>query len=101
MDSSSRSKKNIGWTEAIAAVLAVAFLLQCFLASRVKSPAWDETGDIAAGVSYLLTDKFTVNLQHPPLLKELIGLSTLASGARWPKSLQAQQLLNGDARYQW
>jgi len=77
------------------------FLLQCFLASSVKSPAWDETGDIAAGVSYLLTDKFTVNLQHPPLLKELIGLSTLASGARWPTSPQAQQLLAGDPRFQW
>ena len=79
----------------------LAFLVQCFLASRVKTPAWDETGDIAAGLSYLLTDKFTVNLQHPPLLKELIGLSTLASGARWPKTAAAQQLLAGDARYQW
>jgi Dolichyl-phosphate-mannose-protein mannosyltransferase/SEC-C motif len=101
MDSGSRFTKNIGWADAVAAVLLLAFLLQCFLASRVKSPAWDETGDIAAGVSYLLTDRFTVNLQHPPLLKELIGLSTLASGARWPKSPQAQRLLNGDVRYQW
>jgi len=101
MDSGSRFKKNIGWADVVAAVLLLAFLLQCFLASRVKSPAWDETGDIAAGVSYLLTGSFTVNLQHPPLLKELIGLSTLVSGARWPKSPQAQQLLNGDTRYQW
>ena len=101
MDSGSRFAKNIGWADAAAAVLVGVFLLQCFLASRVKSPGWDETGDIAAGVSYLLTDKFAVNLQHPPLLKELIGLSTLASGARWPKSPQAQALLAGDARYQW
>ena len=101
MDSGSRLKKNIGWIDAIAGVLIFAFLLQCFLASRLKSPAWDETGDIAAGVSYLLTDKFTVNLQHPPLLKELIGVSTLISGAQWPKTPQAQQLLNGASQYQW
>jgi len=82
-------------------VLVVVFLLQCFLSSRVKSPAWDETGDIAAGLSYVLTGKFTVNPQHPPLLKELIGLSTLASGARWPNTPQAQQLLNGASQNQW
>src|SRR5690242_17369114 len=102
MGSGLRFVTKFKWAEScVAVVLVAAFLLQCFLASRLKSPAWDETGDIAAGVSYILTDKFTVNLQHPPLLKELIGLSTLASGASWPKSPQAQQLLNGDVRYQW
>src|SRR5581483_11957963 len=85
----------------LAGVLVLIFLIQCFTASSVKSPAWDETGDIAAGVSYLVTDSFIVNLQHPPLLKELIGLSTLLSGARWPNSPQAQQLLAGDPQYQW
>ena len=84
-----------------AGLLVLVFLIECFTASSVKSPAWDETGDIAAGVSYLLTDKFVVNLQHPPLLKELIGLSTLMSGAHWPSSQAAQQLLAGDVRYQW
>ncbi|HEV3333264.1 MAG TPA: glycosyltransferase family 39 protein [Bryobacteraceae bacterium] len=82
-------------------VLILVFLLECFLSSRVKSPSWDETGDIAAGLSYVLTGQFTVNPQHPPLLKELIGLSTLASGARWPSTPQAQQLLNGVSQYQW
>jgi hypothetical protein len=85
----------------LAGVLVLVFLLQCFLASGAKSPAWDETGDIAAGLSYLLTDKFTVNLQHPPLLKELIALSALASGARWPGSPAAQAVLAGDPRFQW
>src|SRR5437763_15985536 len=85
----------------LAGVLVLAFLVQCFLASRVKSPAWDETRDIAARLSYLLTDKFTVNLQHPPLLQELIGLSPLASGARWPTGGPAPQLLAGDSRFQW
>jgi hypothetical protein len=85
----------------LACVLVVVFIFQCLTASRVKSPAWDETGDIAAGVSYLLTGKFVVNLQHPPLLKELMGLFTLFSGARWPGTPQAQQLLAGDSRFQW
>ena len=84
-----------------AGALLLVFLLECFSSSRIKSPAWDETGDIAAGVSYLLTDRFTVNLQHPPLLKELIGLSTLASGARWPNTPEAQRLLAGDSQFQW
>src|SRR5579883_2766275 len=84
-----------------AAILILFFLIQCFVGSRVKSPMWDETGDIAAGVSYLATDKFTVNLQHPPLLKELIGLSTLMSGAGWPNTPAAQQLLAGNAGLQW
>jgi len=82
-------------------ILILVFLLECFLASRVKSPSWDEPGDIAAGLSYILTGRFTVNLQHPPLLKELIGLSTLVSGARWPRTQQAQLLLSGAGQYQW
>jgi hypothetical protein len=76
-------------------VLILAFLFECFLSSRVKSPSWDEAGDIAASLSYVVTGKITVNLPHPPLLKELIGLFTLASGARWPNTPQAQQLLGG------
>jgi hypothetical protein len=81
--------------------MVLAFLVQCFLTSRIKTPAWDETGDISAGLSYIATDKFTVNLQHPPLLKDLIGLFTWASGARWPGTPAAQALLAGDTRQQW
>jgi len=85
---------------ALAVVLLAAFFLQSFLASRIKSPAWDETGDIAAGLSYWRTGKFTVNLQHPPLLKELSGLFLLATGARWPDTPEAQQLLAGWSQHQ-
>ena len=85
----------------LAAALIIAFLLQCFFASGVKSPAWDETGDIAAGLSYVETGKLTVNPQHPPLLKELSGLSLLASGAHYPDTPQARQLLAGQAQFQW
>src|SRR4051794_27232515 len=81
-------------------VLLSAIFLQSFLASRVKSPAWDEVGGIAAGLSYWRTGKFTVNAQHPPLLKELSGLSMLIGGMRWPDTPEADRLLAGDASLQ-
>src|SRR5664279_1092128 len=55
----------------LAGVLIAIFLAQGFLASAVKSPVFDETGDIAAGLSYVQTGEIRANLQHPPLLKEL------------------------------
>jgi hypothetical protein len=51
-------------------------------ASGLKSPTFDETGDIAAGVSYLQTRSIWLNLQHPPLLKEFSAFPVWASGAR-------------------
>src|SRR4051794_9426392 len=59
----------------LAGLLIAGFSIQGFLASRIKSPAFDETGDIAAGLSYLQTGEVRANLQHPPLLKELAGIS--------------------------
>jgi Dolichyl-phosphate-mannose-protein mannosyltransferase len=53
-------------------------------ACGLKSPTFDETGDIAAGVSYLQNRAVWLNLQHPPLLKELSGLLVWAAGARVP-----------------
>jgi len=69
------------WAPAI--VLAV-FVLQMVSASGLKSPTFDETGDIAAGVSYLQNRSVWLNLQHPPLLKELSALPVWLSGARLP-----------------
>jgi hypothetical protein len=85
----------------LAGVLVLAFLVQTFLASRIKSPAWDETGDIAAGLSYWETGKFTVNPQHPPLVKELSGLAMLAAGIHYPDNPPARQLLQGNRYMQW
>ena len=53
-------------------------------ACGLKSPTFDETGDIAAGVSYLQNRSVWLNLQHPPLLKELSALPVWLSGARLP-----------------
>jgi hypothetical protein len=55
------------------------------LACGLKSPTFDETGDIAAGLSYLQNRSVWLNLQHPPLLKELTAFPVWASGARLPE----------------
>jgi len=86
---------------AVVALLLAAFFAQLFFASRIKSPAWDEPGDIASGVAYVQLGSLAVNPQHPPLLKALSGLSLTLSGARWPDVPQARDLLNGAEQWQW
>jgi hypothetical protein len=76
-----------------AGLLLALFLLHGFLASRVKSAVYDEPGDIAAGLSYLQTGEVRVNPQHPPLLKELAGLSVWLAGIRLPGDQTAERML--------
>src|SRR5450432_4062125 len=89
------------WSFAAAAVLLAIFFLQLFFASRAKSPAWDEPGDIASGVAYIQKGALTVNPQHPPLLKALSGLFLTWAGARWPDTPHARDLINGASEWQW
>jgi hypothetical protein len=63
------------------ALLAV-FALQMIAACGLKSPTFDETGDIAAGLSYLQNRSVVLNLQHPPLIKELSALPVWLAGVR-------------------
>jgi hypothetical protein len=76
-----------------AGVLIATFLAQSFLASAIKSPVFDETGDIAAGLSYVQTGEIRANLQHPPLLKEMAGAALWLAGVRLPASPQVRQML--------
>ena len=86
----------------MAGALIAVFLLQSFFASRIKSPVYDEPAHIAAGLSYIETGEFTANPQHPPLLKEMSGLSLRLAGVRWPKSAEARQLIEGSkAGLEW
>jgi len=85
----------------VAAALILVFMLQCFFASRLKSPTYDEPPHIAAGLSYLETRVFHANLQHPPLLKELSALSLLLAGVRWPQIPEAEALTEGASHPQW
>jgi hypothetical protein len=92
------------WVEGplVAGLLAV-LLAQAFSASRLKSPTFDEPAHIGAGLSYLATGDFKVNLQHPPLLKEIGALPLLLTGARWPvpASVWAEVTTPPQGHFQW
>jgi hypothetical protein len=77
----------------LAGVLIAIFLTQAFLASKNKSPVFDETGDIAAGLSYVQNGEIRANLQHPPLLKEMAGAALWLAGIRLPTSPEVRQML--------
>ena len=78
----------------VAVALAVA-AIQGWQAIRSKSPTFDEPAHIGAGLSYLKTGEFRINLQHPPLLKEIAAVPLLMTGARWPMT-EAQWKEVGD-----
>jgi hypothetical protein len=77
----------------LAGVLIAIFLAQGLLTSAIKSPVFDETGDIAAGLSYVQSSEIRANLQHPPLLKELAGAVLWLGGVRLPDSPEVRQML--------
>jgi hypothetical protein len=66
------------------AALCAAFFLQGLCASRVKSPTNDEPVHIVSGAAYISTGRVVANPQHPPLVKELAGLSLALAGIRLP-----------------
>ena len=49
-----------------------------------KSVTFDEPAHIGAGFSYLVKREFRLNLQHPPLVKELAAVPLWLGGIRWP-----------------
>jgi len=89
----------------IAVALALIFFSVALSESLVKSPASDEPPHIASGLSYVATGIFRGNPQHPPLLKELSGLSLLLGGIRWPRTPETDFFLHGDvpkgAQLEW
>jgi Dolichyl-phosphate-mannose-protein mannosyltransferase len=78
-------------TSFVAAALIAAFSAQSFFASLQKTTTFDEPAHIAAGLSYLQTGIFHLNLQQPPLLKELSAASLMLSGVRIPRTPEAMQ----------
>jgi hypothetical protein len=80
----------------LAAVLVVIFFVQILVESFAKSPTSDEPPHLASGLSYIATGIFRGNPQHPPLLKELSGLSLLLGGIRWPRNPQTEFFLHGN-----
>jgi hypothetical protein len=85
----------------IASILILAFVFQSYSASRLKSPAFDEPFLIPSGLSYVQTGTIRLYMQHPPLLQELVGVSLVLSGIRWPKTAEASQMLKGSGEPEW
>jgi hypothetical protein len=68
----------------LAGVLLLVLAIQMLPALTLKTPTFDEPAHIGAGLSYLKTGDFKLNLQHPPLLKEIAALPLVLGGVRWP-----------------
>jgi 4-amino-4-deoxy-L-arabinose transferase-like glycosyltransferase len=62
---------------AVAAIL-LAMFLTVLTASLRDAPTFDEPIYITAGYQYLRGDNFTLNLEHPPLIKEVLALPLAA-----------------------
>ena len=80
----------------VAGALVLVFGVQIYTESRCKSPTSDEPPHIASGLSYVETGVFRGNPQHPPLLKELSGLSMVLGGVRWTRDEVTERFLRGD-----
>jgi hypothetical protein len=73
--------------------LLALFFVQGILASRLKSPVFDEPFHISAGLSYIEYREVVANPQHPPLLKELAGISLWLAGIRLPPKPEVRPFL--------
>jgi hypothetical protein len=73
-----------------------ALFAQGYPSLSLKTPTFDEPAHIGAGLSYLKTGQFRLNLQHPPLLKEIGALPLVLLGVRWPFGDEEWARLTGD-----
>lgn len=77
-------------------LLAVAFFLQSFFASRIKSPGWDEPFHVATALLYVETGRIVRVTDHTPLLREISGLFMRAAGIRLPSTADAEAAKRGE-----
>jgi hypothetical protein len=68
----------------VTGLFMIVYTLQAWPALSLWSPTFDEPAHIGAGLSYLRTGDFKVNLQHPPLLKEIAAVPLVLSGVPFP-----------------
>ncbi|MDP6801565.1 MAG: glycosyltransferase family 39 protein [Gemmatimonadota bacterium] len=73
----------------LVAALLAAFAAASLLSMARKSPTFDETAHLGAGVSYVRAGDFRMNPEHPALPKLAAGAAALAAGARMPESSDA------------
>lgn len=64
------------WCEAaFAATVLVTALVLCLLSMRELGPTFDEVAHIAAGVDHIQRGEYVLNVEHPPLVKQIAGLA--------------------------
>ena len=61
----------------LVALLLAVLILQLVLSMRVKTITGDELAHLPAGYSYLRTNDFRMNPEHPPLIKEWAAIPLL------------------------
>lgn len=69
---------------AVAAVFIVgAMVWLMWVPARQESQTSDEATYVVSGLSYWRTGDFRLNVEHPPLLKEMLAIPLIARGARF------------------
>lgn len=63
------------------ALACSAFIALMVIPLRQEAQTSDEATYVVSGLSYLRTGEFRLNIEHPPLLKELLALPLLLRGA--------------------
>lgn len=78
------------WARSCAAGLLVTFAALSLWGAWVKSDTYDEPMYILSGYSYVATGDFSLNREHPPLAKLLMGLPLLALDVVLPDDYQTR-----------
>jgi hypothetical protein len=87
------------WERALQAFLLIVIVSVPVLIMKRKSATFDEVAHLPAGFSYLTTGVVKLNLQHPPLIKEIGALPLLflnPKGGLEKRSFENQRLEPAD-----
>ncbi|HEV8200259.1 MAG TPA: glycosyltransferase family 39 protein [Candidatus Polarisedimenticolia bacterium] len=74
----------VKWSGFLACGLLALYAWQAAPGVTRMAPTFDEPAHIGAGLSYLKTGDFKINLQHPPLLKDIAAVPLILGGIAWP-----------------
>ena len=92
------------WSSRLPAIaLLAAFAGQSFFASRGKSPVFDEPAHIAAGLSYLETGNFTLDIASIRRCSRGTqrGVHVGGRGSHWPDTAETRAVASGGAGPEW
>lgn len=69
---------------ALGALALVVMVYQLTIAAKEDSATWDEPVYLAAGYTYVHTNDYRQNPEHPPLIKDLAGLAVSTLDVNYP-----------------